>query len=344
MHLFTAASIAPFVLILVAAGVGGAWGWLALGYITVFVFVIDRVAPADLRNARADAEFPGAGPLLVALGGLHFGLLGVALWAVAGSGPLAPVDRALVALATALVFGQISHPVAHELVHRPARAMRFLGKLIYGSILFGHHASAHLLVHHVHVGTRDDPNSARWGEGFWRFAARAWPGGMIAGYRAETRRMRAARRSWLTHPYALYLGFGAGLIALSLALFGLPGVLTLLFLSLYAQIQILLSDYVQHYGLRREAGADGRVEPVSPRHSWNAPQLWSSAMTLNASRHSDHHVTPQRPYPALQMRLEEMPMLPHALPVMAVLALVPPLWRRVMDPRCAAWHRRNPTD
>jgi len=34
-----------------------------------------------------------------------------------------------------------------------------------------------------------------------------------------------------------------------------------------------------------------------------------------------------------------MPMLPYSLPMMAVIALMPPLWRRVMDPRVAHWEK-----
>jgi alkane 1-monooxygenase len=76
---------------------------------------------------------------------------------------------------------------------------------------------------------------------------------------------------------------------------------------------------------------------VGPQHSWNAPAWYSSAMMLNAPRHSDHHMRPSRAFPALKLTPGTMPMLPRSLPVMAVLALVPPLWRRVMDRRVARW-------
>ncbi len=66
-----------------------------------------------------------------------------------------------------------------------------------------------------------------------------------------------------------------------------------------------------------------------------------AAMTLNAPRHSDHHVTPQRPYPALHLTPATMPILPGSLPVLAALALVPPLWRRVMDPLAARWRESS---
>ncbi len=45
----------------------------------------------------------------------------------------------------------------------------------------------------------------------------------------------------------------------------------MLALAAYAQMQLLLSDYVQHYGLRRKTSENGKPEPVGPQHSWNAP-------------------------------------------------------------------------
>ena len=75
-----------------------------------------------------------------------------------------------------------------------------------------------------------------------------------------------------------------------------------LVLAVYAQLQILLADYVQHYGLRRQTGADGRPEPVGDGHSWNTPHWFSSALMVNAPRHSDHHLHPTRPYPGLRLR------------------------------------------
>ena len=62
-------------------------------------------------------------------------------------------------------------------------------------------------------------------------------------------------------------------------------------------------------------------------------------MMLNAPRHSDHHLRPARAFPQLEITPETMPVLPHSLPVMAVVALVPPLWRRVMDHRVAKWQK-----
>lgn len=337
MILFTSATLAPMAMLLLGAGLGGIWPLAALLYMTVLVFALDRMIAAAPGAAMDGAEFPSAPVLLAALGLAHFAVLIAAVWAVSGQGDLGPWQRATLGLAAALVFGQIAHPVAHELIHKRAKALRLLGRAVYTSLLIGHHASAHLLVHHVHVASAGDPSSARLGEGFYRFALRAGYGAFVAGFRAETAMLRRAGRAWWRHPYLAYVVGGLLCTALAAWIGGMAGVAVYIGMCLYAQKQIMMSDYVQHYGLRRAALPDGRLEPVGPRHAWNAPHRFSSALTLNAPRHSDHHVAPQRSYPELRLSRDDMPCLPYPLPMMAALSLAPPLWRRVMDRRVDRW-------
>lgn len=64
-------------------------------------------------------------------------------------------------------------------------------------------------------------------------------------------------------------------------------------------------------------------------------------MLINLQRHSDHHVRPDRRYPLLQNHpAERAPQLPLGYPAMTFLAMIPPLWRRVMNPRVRAWRRQ----
>ncbi len=341
MTRFATATLIPVVLIALAVLMGGVWVWLALLYLTVFVLLLDHLGAAAAAQAPQEAEFPASAWLLTTLGGLHFVLLGLLLWSALPQAGLDLGDRIGVAVATGLVWGQISHPVAHELIHaRQARAQG-LGRLIYTSLLAGHHASAHLRLHHVHVGTPQDPNTPRRGEGFYRYGLRASRAAFLGGLRAESRWHRGP---WWAHPYALYLGGGLGLMLLALILAGPGGALTFLAVALHAQVQMLMSDYVQHYGLERRIRPDGTPEPVGPQHAWNAPHLGSSALMLNATRHSHHHMDPRIPFPALDLDAQRMPMLPHPLPMMAAMALCPPLWRQVMDPLCAYWRHRDGED
>ena len=58
-------------------------------------------------------------------------------------------------------------------------------------------------------------------------------------------------------------------------------------------------------------------------------------LLYHLQRHSDHHANPTRRYQALR-HFEESPQLPTGYAGMIVLAIVPPLWRRVMDHRVLA--------
>jgi alkane 1-monooxygenase len=282
-------------------------------------------------------EFPLAGPLSVLLGLAHFAVLSAVIWRLGQEGAVS--DSIALGLAAGLFFGQIGTANAHELIHRSRRGLRWLGTGVFVSLLFGHHASAHPLVHHVHVATPRDPNTPRRGEGYYRFVLRAWVGSFRAGYLAERQRQARAGIARMS-PYWVYILGGAACLGAAWALGDTRGAVAYLALCGFAQAQLLISDYVQHYGLERRE-TDGRYEPVGPRHSWNAPHVFTSHMMLNAPRHSAHHTRPDLRFDALAMpsACDEAPVLPYSLPAMSCLALIPPLWRRAMDPRVAYWRR-----
>ncbi len=339
---FSATSLAPVPLILAAATLGDGWVWAALVYMTVFAFAMDEMIALGTGPDRTNREFPAYNVLSVMLAVAHFWVLGVSVYALAGGTGLGAVDRVGLFLASGLFLGQVSNSNAHELIHRSQRRLNRLGRSVYISLLFGHHSSAHPLVHHRFVGSDQDPNSARLGESYYRFAQRAWIGSFKAGYKAERARLETTGRTGaFDHPYAVYCAGAvlAGMAACFLA--GVGGAVAFLGLAVFAQSQLLISDYVQHYGLRRQRLPDGRLEPVGPQHSWNAPHWFTSHMMLNAPRHSDHHAHPGRPFPELELpTADTVPTLPYSLPTMALLALYPRKWKRLMDPRVATWAER----
>ncbi len=318
---------------------GGFWPVLGLLSMTALVFWLDRLQTPIRPNIQ------GKSGLWVSVlqACAHTTLWCLTLWSIARPDHLNWANTVVMIAGAGLYFGQISNSNAHELIHNSNRLPRRLGIAIYCSVLFGHHTSAHMRVHHVHAATLDDPNTARFGEGFWRFFLRAWPQSYQAGKQAEdvlrAKQRSDGIRSW--HPYVWY---NAGALAAGLgawALGGFSGLIALFLIAFYAQFQLYLSDYVQHYGLLRHTKANGRREPMGPQHSWNAPQWYSGAMMLNAPRHSDHHAHPSRAFPDLRLQGDTMPILPHALPTMAVLALLPPIWHRVMDGRVMDRMRTN---
>ncbi len=337
--LFALVTLTPVALLAAGALLGGGWLVAALLYITLFAGLMDRLIAGATRPAAPGTTQAPANALSALLAVLHFPLLYLAVWAVAGQAGLAPWERLVAFLAFGLFFGQVSNANAHELIHRSQRALHELGKWVYVSLMFGHHTSAHRYVHHVHVGTEADPNTAREGESFYHFAPRAWVGSFRAGLAEENRRRKAGARG--LHPYVTYVAGGLVALALSWLLAGAAGVAAHLALAGHATMQLLLSDYVQHYGLRRKAGPDGRPEPVGPQHSWNTPHRFTSLMMLNAPRHSDHHLHPARPYPELELE-PTLPMLPCSLPVAGTLALFPRRWKRIMGRRLARWRPDAP--
>lgn len=339
--LFATATLAPAGLLVV----GGLWApWLlvpALVGLTLVAFALDEGVPPPPAGHRPDALARG---LPIVLAAVHFAVLAVGigcLGAAMGDGD----PMGLVAFAGfGLWLGTVSTANAHELIHRSARLPRALGRWVFISLLFGHHASAHPLVHHVHVATPRDPNSAPRGRGFYRFFVDAWAGSFAAGLAAEEARRIKAGRGVLAHPYLVYIAGALVALGLSATLGGARAVAAHLALALFAQAQLLLSDYVQHYGLSRATDpATGRPEPVGVQHSWNAPHWFTALMTMNAARHSDHHVDPRRDYLGLRDGAAlGAPLLPHSIPMMAVLALIPPLYKRIMARELAALAARQP--
>jgi alkane 1-monooxygenase len=340
LAIFALASLLPVLLLGLGAVWGGAWLWLGFLYMAVLVVLIDQLVHLT-PGAGDGAEFPVADLLLVSVGIGQLALLPVAVWAVAGDSGLTTAERAVLFLGTGFWLGQVAHPAAHELIHRPRREFFRLGATVYSALLFGHHASAHRLVHHRHVASPSDPNTARSGEGFYRFAMRAWVGSFTEGYRAEAALRGKGSQGqpvWMPHPYVGYVAGSLAALVVAALIAGLAGLIAWVGLALHAQSQILLSDYVQHYGLIRATRPDGRIEPVGPRHSWNTTHWFTSAMMLNAPRHSDHHAHPARPFPALRLpAADDAPRLPWPMPLACAIALVPRLWRRAIRPHLAPW-------
>ena len=326
---FAIISLAPVPMLAIGALSGGWLLWAAVIYVSFLAFALDEMVALTLRNAPEGVEFPAANPLSVALALGHLALVPVGVAALAGATGLGALDRMAVFFGFGLYFGQVSNSNAHELIHRGNRWLFGLGKWVYISMLYGHHTTAHRLLHHAHVATPLDPNFPPKGRSFYTYVPRGWVRSFTQGFRVEQDR---ARRTGRMNPYVEYVGGAVALLALSWLALGWAGLAAFVALSLYAQSQLAMVDYLQHYGLARRHLADGSYAPLTNRHSWNSPHWFSSLMMVNASRHSDHHAHPGRVYPALQLT-DDMPRLPYSLPAMGIVALIPPLWFKLMDKR-----------
>lgn len=328
---FAFATIVPAAFLLAGAILGGGWLLAAVLFLTVLTSALDRLVMPGAQAATNASN--NALPIIIAA--LHFLLLPAIVWALAHPF-LDPLEKLGLFFAAGLWFGQVSNANAHELIHRQSRTLHRLGMWAYITLLFGHHTSAHVLVHHPHVGTPSDPNTSRKGESLYRYVWRAWTGSFAQGFQAEAARLKRIGRPGWRNPYVVYVSGAVLCLTAAMILGGWQALAFYLALCAHAQLQLLMSDYVQHYGLQRATDINGKPEPVTARHSWNSPHWFSSALMLNATRHSDHHARPGRHYAALDLP-KNAPMLPRPLPLMASVALIPPLWRRIMDPRVERW-------
>jgi alkane 1-monooxygenase len=196
------------------------------------------------------------------------------------------------------------------------------------------------MVHHRHVGTPRDPVTARYNEGFHRFFPRVLRDCWRSAFRAEAGMLARKGLPWhdLKNPFWRYWALQAVMLFLAVVIGGGAGLGLFLWQALVAVWQLELVNYVEHYGLTRKHLGDGRYEHVKPRHSWNAAHRATNWLLINLQRHSDHHYKPDRRFPLLQNHDEaKAPQLPYGYPVMTMAAMVPPLWRRVMNPRVRRW-------
>ena len=91
-------------------------------------------------------------------------------------------------------------------------------------------------------------------------------------------------------------------------------------------------NYIEHYGLLRLKNASGRYERVQKIHSWNSNHVVGRIILYELTRHSDHHYKSSKKYQVLESH-EESPILPYGYPTSMVLAMIPPLWFRIMNKR-----------
>ena len=262
---------------------------------------------------------------------------------VTASGHLSSVEKVALFLGVGLMSGTIGIVYAHELMHKSSRLERFLGDVLMGMALYGHYRSEHLLVHHAHVGTPRDPVTARYRENFWKFYPRVLLQSLWSSFRAERKMLeRRGLPVWHhTNPFWRYLGLAGGFLILAYLVGGWSGVALFMIAAGFAIFQLELVNYIEHYGLTRKHLGDGKYERQLPRHSWNSAHAPSSKLLINVTRHSDHHSRPDRPYPLLQTPSEDAaPHLPFGYAAMTTMALIPPLWMTVMNPRVRAWRRQ----
>lgn len=331
----------PFAGMALVRSTGAEWMlWLPLIAVYTLVPFLDFLFPRDANNPpEAVVPLLEADPyyrvLVHATVPLYYAVLIGSTWFVAERdlGGIALLGHGLMVGA----IGGFAVNTGHELGHKQALADRVAARFSLAVAFYGHFSREHNAGHHAQVATPEDSASARFGESIYRFALREIPGGLRRGWRLEKEALaRKGLPSWhwrngILQSWAVSILLYGGL----LAAFG-PVVLPFLLIqAAFAWWQLTSANYVEHYGLLRERGSDGRYERCRPRHSWNANHLASNLLLFHLERHSDHHAYAARRYQSLR-HYDDVPQLPSGYFGMFLLAYVPPLWFRVMNPKVLA--------
>lgn len=236
--------------------------------------------------------------------------------------------------------GIIAINLGHELIHKDPRIESWAGGLLLASVSYGGFKVEHVRGHHVAVSTPEDASSSQYNQGLYSFLPHAFVHNFTNAWRLEKEYLTRKGKSFFSVDNELFWWYGisAALTATFAVLWGWQGAIFFLGQSFFAALALEIINYIEHYGLHRRELDNGKYERVTPAHSWNSNYLLTNLALFQLQRHSDHHAYAKRRYQVLR-HYEESPQLPGGYASMYVLALFPPLWKKVMNPRVEAYYQ-----
>lgn len=297
-----------------APGLGVEGGtWLLLVVLAIAVDL--RAGPERSQPPASTPAWPFQQSLWILVALQLVNVLGLA-WLAAGVG-LLDWRLHLGILLTGMASGYTGIVVAHELVHRRERALRWAGRLLLATVLYEHFATEHVRGHHLRIGTGADPATARHGERLGAFLLRTVPGQFRSAWALEAERLghpAPFSPRWFGSAVVQGLLLGWGLLLLVGLAFGPVAALAWAWQAAIAVLLLECVNYIEHWGLTR---AGRRVTTVD---SWDTESWFSYYSLVGLTRHADHHANAARPFQALR-HVEESPKMPHGYWGMVVRAL-----------------------
>jgi alkane 1-monooxygenase len=235
-------------------------------------------------------------------------------------------------LSLAVMVGSIGGLAGHEYMHRRSLGEKRLGIAVYGSIHYGHFIISHLLGHHREVGLEADWSTARPGESSYRFLWRALVHGYLGAWRLEEEQLKRRGTSfWSIRRLMMKLTLTSATISgLYFIVLGWRGLLIHTIVSIVGVCLMEMVNYMSHYGLTRDIGAEGQRLAVENHHSFESNNKVTNWFIFNAGKHCHHHRQPSEHHYNLVLA-NENEYLPYGLPLMTLIALVPPAFFRVMN-------------
>lgn len=293
--------------------------WLALPLLTFIVFAaVWSVSPADTFGIGATLTDWTGHDLLAARAATTAGQH-VAGW-----------------LLTGFMIGMIGTVTAHELIHRTWDPVSMLvGRWLLAFSLDTSFSIEHVYGHHRYVSTREDPATAPRGRNVHAHILLSTLRGNASAWRLESRRLSRQGLPLFSWHNRVLRGQAMSLAVIGAAAWigGWRGALFFLACAAWGKALLEIVNYMEHYGMVRDP-----AEPVQPRHSWNSNRRISSWTLFNLTRHSHHHAQGELPYQDLRP-MPDAPMMINGYLTTIVVAMLPPLWHRLMTPKLLAWDR-----
>lgn len=246
-------------------------------------------------------------------------------------------------LSVGIVSSALAINVGHELIHKNTRIEQWAGAMLYASVCYAGFKVEHIRGHHVNVSTPEDASSSRFNENVYQFIPRAVFKNVTNALKLEAKRLDRKGLPALHWRNELIWWHGASILMAVFAAiqFGVFGLALFLVQASIAIIHLELINYVEHYGLERKKLPNGKYERTNISHSWNSSYLLTNLFLFQLQRHSDHHENPKRRYQILR-HFDESPQLPGGYASMVLLALVPPLWKKIINPLVLSYYGREP--
>ncbi len=312
--------------------------WFPLFFLFIFLPVMDYLLGHDPDNVPQSLEREYANDLWFKA--ITIATLPVQLLVVAWAGhwfvntPMSLLGMTGWLLSIGVVGGVLAITTAHELIHKDSKLEQAVGGVLLASVGYHGFKVEHLRGHHVHVSTPEDASSARFGVSSWRFIPEALIRNTYNAWKLEAQRLRGLGKSPISFSNEL-IGWTALWLAFAVGFWlwlGPTGLMFFFLQGLFAAGSLEVINYIEHYGLERQKLDNGRYERTTHLHSWNSDYWLSNLILFHLQRHSDHHAFPKRRYAILRHH-QDSPQLPGGYASMFVLALIPPLWFRVINPR-----------
>lgn len=229
-----------------------------------------------------------------------------------------------------LMCGVMGINTGHELGHRINLTERVMARMLLLTSLYMHFYIEHNRGHHKYVGTPQDSSSARRNEPLYFFWYRSITGVYRTAWQIAFEEQKKKGKT-LLHNEMLHYQLIQLLFCIAIAIaFGIQALGYFLIASVIGILLLETVNYIEHYGLYRKPLGNGKYERAMPSHSWNSDHLLGRIMLFELSRHSDHHYLASRKYQVLRYH-NGSPQLPTGYPGSMILAMLPPLWFKVMN-------------